>query len=168
MIYLGIDPGISGAIALVTEDGDARVKDMPIFKIEKKKKTKKGNVAFKREINAKGVIEILQPFHHHDLHIFLEDVGVMPGEGAVGAFSFGKGVGILHGIIAALGYPCTLVRPQTWKKVMIAGGAGQDKNAARYRCQQLFPSVDCSLVKHDGRAEAVLLAEYGRRVLMQK
>lgn len=165
MIYVGIDPGLSGAIGIILDHGEARVKDMPILKIEKKKKTKKGNIAFKREIDKAGLVAILKPFVGYKVHIFLEKVGVMPGEGAVGAFSFGKGVGILEGVIAALELPVTMIHPATWKKVMMSGSSGRDKNAARLRCQELFPMVDCSLVKHDGRAESVLLAEYGRRIL---
>lgn len=166
-IFIGIDPGISGAVGLILPNGDARVKDMPILKIEKKKKTKKGNVAFKREIDKASLVAILKPLADYKVHVFLEKVGVMPGEGAVGAFSFGKGVGIIEGIIAALELPLTMVAPPTWKKVMMSGSSGSDKNAARRRCQELFPSIDCSLVKHDGRAESVLLAEYARRSLSQ-
>jgi hypothetical protein len=57
-----------------------------------------------------------------------------------------------------------LVNPQTWKRQMMPGEA-RDKNAARLKAIQLFPSVadDLKLVKHHNRAEALLLAEWGRR-----
>ncbi len=165
MIYVGIDPGITGAIALIAPDGSARVKDMPIITIEKKTKTKKGNVAHKRMIDKQALVTILKTLVGFEVHIFLEQVGVMPGEGSVGAFSFGKGCGIIEGAIAALGLPLTMVTPMAWKKVMVTGKGGRDKNVSRLRCQELFPQVDCHLKKHDGRAEAVLIAEYGRRLL---
>ncbi len=163
-IFVGIDPGISGAIGLISPSGEASVKDMPIIVMEKKTKTKKGNVAYKREIDKAGLVAILKTLVGYNVHIFLEKVGVMPGEGSVGAFSFGKGLGIIEGIIAALELPVTMVPPPTWKKVMMAGVAGRDKNASRFRCQEIFPKVDVKLVKHDGRAESLLLAEYGRRL----
>lgn len=162
-IFVGIDPGNKGAIAILTKDGTARVKDMPVLKIEKKTKTKKGNTAYKTEIDKAAFVELISALVGYKVHIFLEKVGVMPGEGAVGAFSFGKGIGIIEGVIAALQLPVTMITPMAWKKAMLSGSTGVDKNASRRRCQELFPTVDCSLVKHDGRAEAVLMAEYGRR-----
>jgi crossover junction endodeoxyribonuclease RuvC len=166
-IYIGIDPGASGALGMISPEG-ARAKDMPIIVTEKSTKTKKGNKSFNRSIDKQSLLALLRPlaggrYGDSKVHIFCELVGVMPGEGSVGAFNFGKGVGTIEGIIAALEIPVTYVRPMAWKKVMIAGKGGRDKNVSRERCQELFPEVDCKLKKHDGRAEAVLLAEFGRR-----
>ena len=78
-------------------------------------------------------------------------------------FNFGKGFGLWLGILAGLGIPHTLVTPQAWKKEMMQGMG--DKDAARIRAQELFPHcVDSLSRKKDiGRADALLIAEYGRR-----
>lgn len=69
------------------------------------------------------------------------------------------------GIIAAYRLPLELPSPQRWKKEMMAD-MGKDKDASRLRAIQLFPVVANRLdrKKDDGRAEALLLAEYGRRL----
>jgi hypothetical protein len=80
-------------------------------------------------------------------------------------FGFGKGYGMWIGIVAALEIPYTLVTPQAWKKELMQGI--KDKDAGRLRAMQLFPAYNEWLVrKRDiGRADALLIAEYGRRQL---
>ena len=152
---LGVDPGLSGAIALYYAKGDAlHVIDVPttIRKINKK---------YKKQIDlyqAAQYIEIHRPYIKFAV---IEQVGTMPSQGVTSAFNFGFTTGALHGIIAACGIPIRTVPPQVWKRKF--GLLGQDKDASRgeasRRCPQhahLWP-----LKKHDGRAEAVLLAIYG-------
>ena len=79
------------------------------------------------------------------------------------AFTFGRGYGLCLGVIAALGLPSTLVTPQVWKKA--AGLLRADKEKSRARAIQLWPQADLGLVKHHGRAEALLI---GRWYLEQK
>jgi crossover junction endodeoxyribonuclease RuvC len=102
------------------------------------------------------------PFDHTLASI--EQVHAMPGEGAVGAFSFGTGYGIWLGLLAALQVPHQFVTPQAWKKLMLAGGA-KEKDAARLKAMQLYPCVAdrLTLKKHHGRADALLIAEWARR-----
>ena len=89
----------------------------------------------------------------------------MPKQGVSSSFCFGEGKGMWEGILAALNIPVELVSPQRWKKEIMAD-QGKDKSAARFKAMALFPSLadQLKLVKHDGRAEALLLAEYGRRL----
>ena len=91
-----------------------------------------------------------------------EQVHSMPQEGVSSSFSFGRGVGQWEGIISALQLPIEYVTPQVWKKAL---GLGHDKNASILKAQQLLPAAApfLTLVKHDGRAEACLIAEYFRR-----
>ena len=82
----------------------------------------------------------------------------MPGQGVRSMFTCGYGYGLWLGILAALQMPYTPIRPVVWKKAL---GLGKDKEAARLRAQQLFPSADLRLRKHHGRAESLLLPHYG-------
>jgi crossover junction endodeoxyribonuclease RuvC len=84
----------------------------------------------------------------------------MPRDGHVGAFAFGRGFGIIETALAAADLPFSCVRPQVWKKRL---GVTADKDQARQRATQLLPRGASlwPLKKHDGRAEAALIALYG-------
>lgn len=151
-MILGIDPGLSGALALLSPEGNVlAIEDMPTIEvvINGKKRRNMPPVALA------NIIRILAP-----QKAFLENVGVRPGEGAVGAFSFGRNLGQIEGVLAALQIPTTLVHPATWKRRM---NIPADKGGARMKAMALFPDkVDLfKRVKDDGRAESVLLAYYG-------
>lgn len=151
-MILGIDPGLSGALALLSPEGNVlAIEDMPTIEvvINGKKRRSMPPVALA------NTIRILAP-----QKAFLENVGVRPGEGAVGAFSFGRNLGQIEGVLAALQIPTTLVHPATWKRRM---NIPADKGGARMKAMALFPDkVDLfKRVKDDGRAESALLAYYG-------
>jgi crossover junction endodeoxyribonuclease RuvC len=74
-------------------------------------------------------------------------------------------MGIWLGVMAALRMPYTPVRPVVWKK---AFSLGKDKEASRLRAQQLFPSADLRRKRDHGRAEALLLAWYGRQARQER
>lgn len=154
MICCGIDPGLDGCIALLNGD-DLIIADMPT--IEPKKKRIIDEVELARLIGVNA---------HHIKHAFLEDVRTRPGEGAVGAFSFGMGIGIIRGILRAHFVPMTLVAPAKWKRAMgIPSGAGKD--ASRALAKELFQRQAglFARVKDHGRAEAALVALYGQRAI---
>lgn len=143
---LGIDPGASGAFALLEGDQLIRVADMPVIMVRGRAK-----------VLPAGVVEIIcetQPDQ-----IALEDVGAMPGQGVSSMFSFGRGVGVLEGVVAALGYPLVMVRPAKWKR---DAGVPADKDAARLMATRLWPDHAGAFARKrdDGRAEAALLARW--------
>ncbi len=150
MKICGIDPGLSGALALFEDDRFNQVLDMPTFQMKTK-----------RTVNADGVSTILREWQPD--HVFLELVGSRPGEGHVGAFSFGEGVGVLRGVAAALLLPITRVTPAQWK---IALKVPAVKDGARARATQLMPRAasNWQRVKDDGRAEAALIGLWGYRM----
>ena len=156
MRYIGIDPGLEGAVALIG-DGLVVVENVPVINVGGRKKTR-------REIDPVGCLFLLRELiamgHEHVAAI--ESVHSMPEQGVASSFTFGKGFGIWIGLITSLGIPFDLVTPQRWKKVMM-DGMGKDKGASVYRARQLFPLADLSLKKHHGRADALLIAEWRRR-----
>lgn len=156
MVYIGIDPGLDGAVAHIDSEGNASVFDTPTF-----------NVEGKRKYNAIGMAALLVQTHAHPsiVLVVLESVHSMPKQGVASSFCFGEGLGIWKGIIAANGMSLELPSPQRWKKTILAD-QGKDKDASRYKAIQIFPALaeQLKLKKHDGRAEALLLAEYGRRL----
>jgi len=148
MTIIGIDPGLSGGIASISDDACSAVV-MP----------KAGD-----EIDARAMAEILLGLM--PTVVVAEKVGAMPGQGLSSTFKFGKGYGTIIGVCAAYKIRLELVTPQKWKGVVLAGTA-RDKQAAIDYCARAFPSI--SLIPprcrtpHDGMADALCLAEYGRR-----
>ena len=88
----------------------------------------------------------------------------MPGQGVSSVFAFGKGFGIVLGVLAANFVPLELVAPAAWKRAIgIPSGSGKD--ASRARASALLPHLagHWSRSKDDGLAEAVLIALWGAR-----
>lgn len=158
MIILGIDPGLSGAVAGFDDGRLLWVYDIPIFTLERGGKNK-------REVDIQQLADeiILEDADH----AWLEQVGAMPGQGVTSMFAFGQTFGIIKGILAAKQIPMTLVTPQKWKGAL---KVPKDKDGARARASQLMPGDAASwrLKKHDGRAEAALIGYYGVTQQVQK
>lgn len=150
---LGVDPGLSGAMAML-HAGAVDVFDIPTT-------TRTVNKKEKRQIDPYQLaawLEIQRPLIKFAV---VEQVGTMPGQGVTSAFNFGFTTGCIYGIIAACGIEIRTVSPQVWKRKY--GLIGQNKDASRGEASRRFPEFThlWSLKKHDGRAEAALLALYG-------
>ena len=107
-IIIGIDPGFSGGITIM-KNGKADVYEMPVRQIIMSDKRKK------KEYDIQGVVSLLSPLSG-DVVVSIEKVHAGPGEGTVSMFNFGKGYGILLGVVHTLGFEVHEVMPQTWKK----------------------------------------------------
>lgn len=156
MIIAGVDPGLSGAIAFLdTENGSVETVDMPTLAMSKGKTSK-------RRIDEHQLANIF--WKRHAGHAFIETVSIRPGESGTSALTIGTGFGKILGVLAAVGVPSTPVTPKQWKGELRVSG---DKDNSRSRASQLLPlsSDQWPLVKHDGRAEAALIAMFGAREL---
>lgn len=95
----------------------------------------------------------------------IERVHAMPKQGVSSSFNFGVNYGMIMGLLEALSIPYETVLPQKWKREF---GVTADKNTSIAVAKRMFPEVDlrrtdrCK-VDHDGKAEALLMAEYARR-----
>ena len=156
-MIIGIDPGLSGALFFLDPNRPANGEavDLPVHLLVRGGKKR-------RELDIAGLIGILKS-HQLD-HAFLEQVSAMPGQGVSSVFAFGKTYGVILGVIAAHTIPLTLVAPAVWKRALAVPKA---KDGARARASQLLPGAAAQwrLKKHDGRAEAALIAVYGGRQL---
>ena len=90
--------------------------------------------------------------------VVVEHVQPMPKNGSIASFSLGKNYGIVLGVAGAMSYPLVKIRPNEWKKRM--GLLKKPKSASRGMATELWPNHASSfrLTKHDGRAEAALIA----------
>lgn len=151
MFMIGIDPGILGGISGIDfTNGLLWSIEMPVIIPTQKDKKKEYDIS-----RIANLLRACKP----DL-ICIEAVHSMPGQGVSSTFLFGKGFGILLGIIGTLGIDQKLVTPKSWKAKL---GVTADKNSSREKATELFPSCSSfwKLKKHDGLAEAALLAYYG-------
>ena len=144
MIYIGIDPGKAGALAIINGD------DVEIIPFDEEE-----------------YIKALEKYSFYRKACVLEHVSAMPGQGVTSMFNFGANFGWIQGVLQALSVPYELVRPQKWKKEFSITG---DKNSSIAVCKRLFPDVSLLPTErcrkdNDGMAEALLMAEYARRKL---
>lgn len=155
MTYIiGIDPGASGAVAIL-EAATGRlieVWDMPSVLVQSGKSAK-------NRVSPEMLAAELRPWA--DAVAYVEQVGAMPGQGVSSMFAFGESLGIVRGALAGLAVPCHLVPPARWKKAM---GVNAGKDGSRAKAAQLWPEQagEFRRVKDDGRAEAALIAHWGR------
>jgi hypothetical protein len=173
--WLGIDPGLGGAVAVLTEDGRVEVFDTPVAEFCRNRRTK-------REYLIRSMGRILEP--HAGVHLFregqilltdtllgvrplvicaLEYVAARPGQGVTSVGSLLRGRGLWEGILGVLQIPHRLVTAQSWKRRY--GLLRTEKDASRVAAERRFPGVDLSKKKHDGRADALWLALYAKEVL---
>lgn len=154
MAVLGIDPGLDGALVLYGGDDDILLFDMPTVEtvVHKKKK---------RQIDAYQVANMIERHRDRITHAIVEQVGSMPEQGITSAFNFGYGAGVLYGVLAANVVPVQFVAPAVWKRQF--GLIGKGKDASRIAASRIAPHFSgyWPLKKHDGRAEAFLLAAWG-------
>lgn len=152
-LFAGIDPGLSGAVALLDPVVDKiRIVDMPTHSI-------KG----KRTIDLYELARFFD-LYWSEIHLaVIENVHSMPRQGVASSFSFGKSAGIAEMAVAAHFIPMHHVSPGKWKA---AFGLTSDKDASRRAASRLFPTFShlWARAKDDGRAEAVLLAVYGSKL----
>ena len=138
-LYLGIDPGISGGIALLSANGDV-VDLSPMPDTEK------------------DVVDHLRELSPRVKYAVLEKVGPMPKQGIASTAKFMKQYGVLIGVLFALDIRFEDVRPQVWQHALNCRTGG-DKNVSKRKAQQLFPQQK---ITH-AVADAALIAEYARR-----
>ena len=152
MKIIGIDCGLTGACAVIENGKFVTFFDTPIFKVGSKK-----------EYNVNEMVKFLKKYSYTDVKVIIEKQIPMPLQSSQSTFKVGYGMGLWVGIVVSLGFPYTLVAPVTWKKKMLKD-MPKEKDASRSRAIQLFPNTadHLNLKKHHDRAEALLLAEYGR------
>lgn len=139
--FIGIDPGMSGAIAKIGAAIDA--------------------VPFK-DLTEKDILNIIGGFIFppEDSFTFIENVHSMPKQGVASSFKFGMNFGFLKGCVYGFGGRFELVSPQKWQKELGCMSHG-DKNVTKAKAQQLFPTMKCTHAISD----ALLLAEYCKRIV---
>lgn len=138
---VGIDPGKTGAIAIVNASGSYRC-------------------AFQMPESYEEILAILRRVAKHDTRAVIEHVWSQPGQGHTGAFAFGKGYGALLMALTATKIRTSHVTPARWQRAVMRGKtSGGDKRVTRDFAGKLFEMKVTHTI-----ADALLIAEYGRRI----
>lgn len=159
LTYIGIDNGISGALAFYKPAKQMLVTmPMPIIKA-------KSGKGFKSEYDIPQILSIIRNFSFIRMAI-LEKAQSFPGQGVSSMFTIGKNFGIMLGILTALQLPHQIIHPRRWQKRMFEDIPHKDTKAASILvASRLFPSHDFratekSKVLHHGCSDAALMAYY--------
>ena len=155
--FVGIDPGKGGAIAVIDQEGENPpwIEDTPTIKVGKK-----------THFDVAGMSDLLRRIDPTQAIAFVEKVGAMPGQGVTSMFNFGGNYFSWQMGLSCFRVPYELVTPQRWKKSLLAG-MPKGKGSSRQKAIALFPAQQEMFrrVKDDGRAEALLIAEFARRTV---
>lgn len=146
---LGVDPGLSGALAFYFPARPELIsaEDMPTVGKVVDAATLARRIAAMAP--ALAVVEL---------------VSARPGQGVTSMFNFGHAAGTVRGVLAALHVPTRLVTPGVWKRHWRLDA---DKERARALALLMWPASSHFSRKVDqGRAEAALVARYGAEVLL--
>lgn len=167
-VYVGIDPGKSGAICYVDTDGCLNKWVIPVSG---------------KDVDAQALYDIIDGIkQYHDPVIVLEDVHSMYGMSANSNFQFGFVCGLIRAIVIVHRIPFHFVAPKTWQKVIWStpdkvykpkkptqkNPSVDTKATSLNAAKRIFPNFDFtknqrSRVEHDGIVDAILIAEFGRR-----
>ena len=183
-IYVGIDPGLDGAVAIVNGEKN-EIHDCPTLKPVKKKGVRKFDIEGMSRI-VRHIIGLDGP-----IRVCLEKAQAMPGQGVTSMFKTGYGMGLWEGMLGvSLGLDYELVSPRKWQKEIVKpildsqqikflpkiGTNGKKLTKAEQRketkrctiiaAQTLAPEFELipprCRVPRDGRADAVCLALYAK------
>lgn len=152
--FIGIDPGATGALACVTGSGIlSDTVPMPMLG---------------KDVDGQALQEIIDTWNHDmndRVRIVIEKVHAMPKQGVSSTFTFGKGYGIVIGVVQASRLPFEFVTPQEWKKTFTL--IGKHKDESRQKATELWPTMrqHWNLKKDHGKTDAALIAEHARRTL---
>ena len=153
MKIIGIDPGLSGAIAVLKNNKVLGIFDMPTMSEGKKNK---------KQLNSAQLVNLLKEniVENEDVSVVVEQVNAMPGQGVTSMFNFGQTFGAIKGICATLNLPIYFVRPSKWKKHFEL--INSSKDASRTKAIEMYPTFADRLSKKKdvNKSDAILIARY--------
>ena len=153
MRIFGIDPGLSGAIAILEDDKVLDVVDIPVMSEGKKNK---------RQLNSALQVSLLKEniVSQEEVTVVVEQVNAMPGQGVTSMFNFGQTFGAIKGVCAALDLPIFFVRPSKWKKHFEL--INSSKDSSRTKAIEMYPKLSNQLTKKKdvNKSDAILIARY--------
>jgi hypothetical protein len=163
MLTIGIDPGLTGAIARVEHTGNASVRDMPI-------RPKQGHGKVRNEVDPKAMQAILRELVPADETgiVVMEALNTFAGGSVQTMGSLEATKAVILTVAELSGFDVALVTPRAWQSFFgIRKNETEDTKKQSLRIARELFGVDlCPLAKHDGRSDALLIARYAQRNFM--
>jgi crossover junction endodeoxyribonuclease RuvC len=167
-MIVGIDPGLTGALAVLTDDGGFfEVHDLPVM-------LRPMGGLVRQQMDGAALAELMRELEARlpadergKPVVIVEDVGqIRPGRGVSSQASLVHGLGVIEGVLSTLGWSMLPVTPQVWKRRAGLKQSGaltdtQKKAASLSLARTLYPDASLDRVKDHGRADALLIARYG-------
>ena len=153
MLIFGIDPGLSGGIAILQDNKIKEIFDMPVMSDGKKNK---------RQLNSALLAQLIKE-NIKDIEntvMVVEQVNAMPGQGVTSMFNFGQTFGAIKGVCAALELPIFFVRPSKWKKHFEL--INSSKDSSRTKVIEMYPTLSNQLAKKKdvNKSDAILIGRF--------
>ena len=153
MRIIGVDPGLTGAIAILDGNKVINLFEMPVMAEVKKNK---------RQLNSAQLVSIIKENikNKEETAVIVEQVNAMPGQGVTSMFNFGQTFGAIKGVCAALELPIFFVRPSKWKKHFEL--INSSKDSSRTKVIEMYPSLSNQLSKKKdvNKSDAILIARF--------
>ena len=153
MKIIGIDPGLSGGIAVLENNKILNMFDMPVMAEGKKNK---------RQLNSAQLVSLIKDNIkvNEEIVVVVEQVNAMPGQGVTSMFNFGQTFGAIKGVCAALELPIFFVRPSKWKKHFEL--INSSKDSSRTKVIEMYPTLSNQLTKKKdvNKSDAILIARF--------
>jgi len=153
MKIIGIDPGLSGGIAVLENNKVLNMFDMPVMSEGKKNK---------RQLNSAQLVTLIKENikPNEEVVVIVEQVNAMPGQGVTSMFNFGQTFGAIKGVCAALSLPIFFVRPSKWKKHFEL--INSSKDSSRTKAIEMYPTLSNQLSKKKdvNKSDAILIARF--------
>ena len=158
MVTIGIDVGLTGAIAAIDQDEQLiGVEDLEVMV--------HGKVKWIDAQDLLGTIRLMR--EGRPARAIVEQTQVMPKLGLQAAMSKGMTTGSVLAALQIAGVSIELVQPAVWKRAhgLVAPKASdaEKKTASLTKARMLFPTAELELGKHHNRAEALLIAHWAVR-----
>ncbi len=156
-MVMGIDPGKTGGIAVLSTKDGLWIEPVPLCE---------------KEIDLIELSRLIKGWAGSVERAYLELVHSMPKQGVASTFTFGRGYGAVEGVLACCGIPTVRVRPQLWMKEIYSDcpQGKEAKERSLWAFNNIFPGVDCiapgGRKPHMGMVDAALIAEFGRRTML--
>lgn len=152
MISIGLDPGASGGLAIIS---GVRIPSVVLLPFSSGIDPEVADGLKSLETAGETILATI------------EKVGAMPRQGVSSTFKFGTSYGYLIGCLTAVGIPFEYSTPQKWQKAFgipkraESETKSQFKNRLKTKAQQLYPNYRKEITLQT--ADALLIAEYTRR-----
>lgn len=158
-LILGVDPGLTGSMMVLDPLAIANRPNGTIVAQMDMPKIKRGS---RSELDHSKLACFIDSMAHKIKYAVIEDVAAAPNQGVVSMFTFGKVTGVVIGVIAAHHIPIYFIKPSVWKHTL---GLSSSKELSIGKARHLWPAAAHLFARKsdDGRAEAALIAHFGKR-----